>query len=69
MILTVNKKLWSLFYRYLVSIFRKLQSLGLTPIGMREDTFHFFELDFAHWIYIRNFKTFLEVKIDINRIN
>ena len=41
----------------------------LTLIGMREGTFHplvLFGLDFVSWIFIKNFQTFLEVKIDIN---
>ena len=28
-----------------------------------------FELDFVSWIFIKNFQTFLEVKIEINRDN
>ena len=44
----------------------------LTLIGMREGTFHspvFFGSDFVSWVFIKNFKTFLEVKIDIDRVN
>ena len=44
----------------------------LTLIAMRGDTFHslsFFGSDFVSWIFIKNFTTFLEVKIVINRPN
>ena len=46
--------------------------MDLTLIGMRQDTFHpllHFGSDFVSWIFITNLKTFLEVKIDINRVN
>ena len=45
----------------------------LTLIGMRQGTF--IPLSFLDWIFstylilIKNFQTFLKVKIDINRIN
>ena len=44
----------------------------LTLIGMREGTIHplvFFGSDFSSRIFITDFQTFLEVKIDINRVN
>ena len=44
----------------------------LTQIGMRQGTFHplsFLEQIFGSWIFIKSFKTFFEVKIDINRVN
>ena len=46
--------------------------LGLTLIGMREGTFHplsFLDQIFVIWFFIKTFQTFLEVKIDINRVN
>ena len=46
--------------------------MGLTLIGMRQGTFTplvILGLDFVSWIYIKNFQTFLEVKIDINWVN
>ena len=45
---------------------------ALTLIGMRQGTFTplvILGLDFVSWICIKNFQTFLEVKIDINRVN
>ena len=39
---------------------------------MRGNTFislSFFGSDFVNWIFIKNFQTFLEVKIDVNRVN
>ena len=37
---------------------------------MREGTFHpLFGSDFVSWIFVKNFQTLLEVKIDINRVN
>ena len=44
----------------------------LTQIGMRQGGFTpliIFGLDFVSWIFIKNFQTFLEVKIEINRDN
>ena len=44
----------------------------LTLIGMRQGTFTslvILGLDFVSWICIKNFQTFLEVKIDIKRVN
>ena len=44
----------------------------LALIGMRGDFFHplvLFGTDFVCLIFIKNFQTFLEVKIDINWIN
>ena len=44
----------------------------LTLIGMRQGTFNprvIVGLDFVSWICIKNFQTFLEVKIDINQVN
>ena len=46
--------------------------MRLTLIGMSEGTFHplsFLEKIFSAEFFIKNFQTFLEVKIDINRIN
>ena len=43
-----------------------------TLIGMRQSIFTplvILGLDFVSWIWIKNFQTFLEVKIDINRVN
>ena len=45
---------------------------ALTLIGMRQGTFTPLVIsgwDFVSWICIKNFQTFLEVKIDINRVN
>ena len=47
----------------------QLAHLDLTLIGKREGGFTslmIFGLDFVSWIFIKNFQTFLEVKIDIN---
>ena len=44
----------------------------LTLIGMRQGEFTpliIFGLDFVSLIFIKNFQTFLEVKIEINRDN
>ena len=46
--------------------------LKLTLIGMREGTFYplvLFGPDFVSWIFIKNSRKILEVKIDINRVN
>ena len=45
---------------------------SLTLIGMRQSGFTpliIFGLDFVSWIFIKNFQTFLEVKIEINQDN
>ena len=46
---------------------------SLTLIGMRGDTFISLSSlsvsDFVTWIFIKIFQTFLEVKIEINRVN
>ena len=44
----------------------------LTLIVMRKGNFHplvLFGADFVSWFFIANFQTFLDVKIDINRVN
>ena len=44
----------------------------LTLIGMRQGGYTpliVFGLDFVSWIFIKNFQTFLEVKIEINQDN
>ena len=44
----------------------------LTLIGMRQGTFHpfsFLDHIFSADFFIKNFQTFLEVKIDTNRVN
>ena len=41
---------------------------SLTLIGMREGSWPFW-IRFFSWIFIKNFQTFLEVKIGINRVN
>ena len=46
--------------------------LWLSLIGMRGDTFislSNFGSDFVSWIFIKNFQTYVEVKIDINWVN
>ena len=49
-----------------------VSKIGLTLIGMRGWYFYLLVLfwsDFVSWIFIKNFQTFLEVKIDINLVN
>jgi hypothetical protein len=46
--------------------------LLLNLIGMRQGGFTsiiILGLDFVSWLFIKNFETFLEVKIEINRDN
>ena len=46
-----------------------IPNCSLTLIGMRQGGFTpliIFGLDFVSWIFIKNFQTFLEVKIEIN---
>ena len=46
--------------------------LEFTLIGMRQGGFTplmIFGLDFVSWIFDKNFQTFLELKIEINRDN
>ena len=54
---------------YESSIVPKLKVLGLALIGMREGTFLPLSLLDRTWISIKNFQTFLKVKIDINRVD
>ena len=45
---------------------------GVNPNWHEEGYFYLLVLfgsDFVSWIFIKNFQTFLEVKIDINQIN
>ena len=55
-----------------IDIIVKTANISLTLIGMIQGTFTsliILGLDFVSLICIKKFQTFLEVKIDINRVN
>ena len=61
---------WANFWKGVEAITNSI--LPLTLNGIREGTFNplvLFESYFVCWVLIKNFQTFLEVKIDINWFN
>ena len=66
------KRTSSIFHTALAANFAKKSRNNknpLTLIGMMRQGTFLFGSDFVSWIFTKNFHTFLEVKIDINRIN